>query len=248
MVRKLTEGKGTGLPIIYSSLGLNGSPPPLFETDDDRSYFLCTLAIHPLSKIILGQDEEQRRDQDKSLKIYTIDDLNTLLWLGKSLRRDQVEPKLLDDLETIYLKVLRYCEKPKSRFSILEHIGLYNNTKNFNYYIKPLILAEWLKQTIPDKPTSKNQQYFTAALGSKLLTLLDEKNTQNIQRIPVSSSNIATVGYDAETQILEIEFHHGAIYQYFDVPKAVYDGLMSAGSIGSFFMNEIKTKFSNQKL
>ncbi|MDO8897221.1 MAG: ATP-binding protein [Bacteroidales bacterium] len=54
---KLTEGRGTGLPIIYRSLEVNGSPPPLFETDDDRSYFLCTLVIHPLVKTILGSDE-----------------------------------------------------------------------------------------------------------------------------------------------------------------------------------------------
>lgn len=245
---KLTEGRGTGLPIIHSSLEVNGSPPPLFETDDDRNYFLCTLPIHPLSKIILGQDEEQRRDQDKNLNIRTIDDLNVLLRSGKSLRRDQVGTKLLNDIETIYLKVLRYCEKPKSRFSILEYIGLYNNSKNFNYYIKPLIVTEWLKQTIPDKPTSKNQQYFTSALGSNLLTLLDEKNTQKIQRIAVSSSNIASVGYDAKNKILEIEFHHGAIYQYFDVPEAVYDGLMGAESKASYFYHNIRENNKYQKI
>lgn len=244
---KLTEGRGTGLPIIHRSLELNGSPPPLFETDDDRSYFFCSIPIHPLSKSILGQDEEQRRDQDKKLNIYTIEDLSDLLRSGKRLRRDQVGPKLLNDLETNYFKVLRHCVKPKSRFSILEHIGLYNNSKNFNYYIKPLIVAEWLKQTIPDKPTSKNQLYFTSELGIKLLTLLDENNTLEIQRIPVASSNIASVGYNAEKQILEIEFQHGAIYQYIEVPIDIYEELMSAASMGSYFMYNVKNKYNYQK-
>lgn len=244
---KLTEGRGTGLPIIHRSLEINGSPPPVFETDDDRSYFLCSLSIHPLSKTNLGQDEEQRRDQDKNIIVSTLTDLDAHLRSGRSLRRDQVGTKLLNDLETIFLKVLKHCEKPKSRLLILEHIGLYNNSKNFNNYIKPLIVSEWLKQTIPDKPTSKNQQYFTAALGSKLLALLNEKNTQNIQRIAVASSNIASVVYDAEKKILEVEFHHGAIFQYFDVPREVFEGLMQAGSIGSYFMNEIKGKYKNQK-
>lgn len=245
---KLTEGRGTGLPIIYRSLEENGSSPPLFETDDDRSYFLCSLPIHPLAKTILGQNEEPNGDQDKRLNINTIDILDSLLRSEKRLRRDQVGAKLMFDLEKIYFKVLRHCEQPKSRFSILESVGLYNNTKNFNNYIKPLINVDWLKQTIPDKPTSKNQQYFTSELGSKLLAQFDEKSSLNIQRIVVASSNIASVGYDAEKRILEIEFHHGAIYQYFDVPKEVYDGLMGAGSKGSFYMNEIKDKFEYQNI
>ncbi|MDO9633902.1 MAG: KTSC domain-containing protein, partial [Paludibacter sp.] len=68
-----------------------------------------------------------------------------------------------------------------------------------------------------------------------------------IKRTPVASSTIASVGYDAEKQILEIEFQHGAIYQYLDVPNEVYNGLMNAGSIASYFMNEIKTKFKYQQ-
>lgn len=34
-----------------------------------------------------------------------------------------------------------------------------------------------------------------------------------MQRQPISSSNLKTVGYDADTQVLEIEFHHGGVYQ-----------------------------------
>jgi len=39
-----------------------------------------------------------------------------------------------------------------------------------------------------------------------------------MKRQPVESSNLASVGYDAARQILEIEFNHGGIYQYYDVP------------------------------
>lgn len=244
---KLTEGRGTGLPIIHRRLEENGSPPPVFETDDDRSYFLCSLPAHPLAKSILYQDEELRRGQDKELYINTIDELNAVLRSGRRLRRAQVGAKLMRDMEKIYFRVLRFCEQPKSRFSILESIGLYNNTKNFNTHIKPLINIDWLQQTNPDKPTSKHQQYFTSVMGSKLLALLDKKSALNIPRIAAASSSLASIGYDAEKKILEIEFHHGAILQYFDVPKEVYDGLMSAGSMESFFMNEIKTKFEFQK-
>lgn len=244
---KLTEGRGTGLPIIHRSLEVNGSPPPIFETDDDRSYFVCTIFIHPLSIAISNHSGEHGRNKDNELIISTIGGISDILRSGRRLRRDQVEPKLLKDLETNYLRVLKLCENPQSRLSILKHIGLYNNSNNFNNYIKPLIVAELLNQTIPGKPTSKNQQYQTSEPGSKLVAIFNEGKTQKIQRIGVSSSNIASVGYDGENRILEIEFHHGAVYQYFEVPKEMYEGLMNAGSMGSYFMNEIKEKFSNQR-
>ena len=43
----MTEGRCTGIPKIIKAMKANSSSPPLFETDDDRSYFLTTLKIHP---------------------------------------------------------------------------------------------------------------------------------------------------------------------------------------------------------
>ena len=57
-----------------------------------------------------------------------------------------------------------------------------------------------------------------------------------MQRTTVSSSNLASVGYDATTETLEIEFQNGAVYQYFSVSVQVYHGLMQdrrlSGNIG----------------
>ncbi len=61
-----------------------------------------------------------------------------------------------------------------------------------------------------------------------------------MERIPVQSSNIASVGYDPVEMILEIEFLFGGIYQYFKVTPNVYDGLMSAGAKGFYFDQHIK--------
>src|SRR5690606_37210664 len=125
----------------------------------------------------------------------------------------------------------------KSREAIFDKIGLYNNTKNFRNHLKPLIDAGWLQLTLPDTPTSRDQQYLSTELGKQLLTFLEEGNTGKTQRIPVVSSNIASVGYDAKKKLLEIEFHHGAVYQYFDVPENVYEELMGSTSLGAYFMN-----------
>lgn len=244
---KLTEGRGTGLPIIFSSMEENGSPPPVFETDENNEYFLCILPVHPLTNSIFGQEDDLRRDEDKYLIINTLLKLNNYLRSQKTVKRDQVEPKLWSLLETVFLKVLVFCEQPQSRLAILETLKLYNNSRNFDNYIKPLIEIGWLNLTIPDKPTSKNQQYFTTELGKRLLTILAKEREAKIKRIPVASSNIASIGYDKEAQILEIEFHHGAIYQYADVPEKVYEELMSSPSQAAYFMNELKDKFKYQK-
>ncbi len=44
---KLTEGRATGFPTIYNSMQQNGSPIPIFDTDDKYSYFLALLPVHP---------------------------------------------------------------------------------------------------------------------------------------------------------------------------------------------------------
>lgn len=62
----------------------------------------------------------------------------------------------------------------------------------------------------------------------------------NMKRVPVQSSNIASVGYDPASSTLEIEFHSGGVYQYSGVSSEVYEGLMNASSKGSYFHHNIK--------
>lgn len=61
--------------------------------------------------------------------------------------------------------------------------------------------------------------------------------------ISVVSSNISRVRYDENTQTLEIEFVGGNVYQYFDVPKVVFDEIISSGSVGKYFHSQIKGHF-----
>ena len=43
----LTEGRNTGFQKIIRALKTNGSPMPIFETDEERTYFVTTIFIHP---------------------------------------------------------------------------------------------------------------------------------------------------------------------------------------------------------
>lgn len=57
--------------------------------------------------------------------------------------------------------------------------------------------------------------------------------------ITVESSMIHAVGYDAETQTLEVIFNSGGIYRYEDVPPEEYEGLMNAESKGRYMRANI---------
>ncbi len=61
-----------------------------------------------------------------------------------------------------------------------------------------------------------------------------------MEREKVSSSNLASVGYDESDNTLEVEFLNGTIYQYYEVPKSVFDGLMNAASHGTFLNLYVK--------
>lgn len=61
-----------------------------------------------------------------------------------------------------------------------------------------------------------------------------------MNRTPVSSSNLRSVGYDAEARTLEVEFLNGGLYRYSGVPSSVHLGLMSASSHGAYFDRYVK--------
>lgn len=68
-----------------------------------------------------------------------------------------------------------------------------------------------------------------------------------MKRTPVESSTIYDVGYDPETQTLEIGFNSGKVYQYFDVEREVFDGLLNASSKGRYFLDEIEPYYVYSK-
>lgn len=70
-------------------------------------------------------------------------------------------------------------------------------------------------------------------------SLSPTNHTEDMKREPVSSSNVVSVGYDAPSETLEVEFKNG-IYQYYNVPQTIYDQMMVAESIGKFLNDSIK--------
>jgi len=62
------------------------------------------------------------------------------------------------------------------------------------------------------------------------------------------SSNIAALRYDLETWTLEVTFHGGATYHYFDVTNDTWEGLKNADSQGVFLNANIKGHYRYTKV
>lgn len=69
-----------------------------------------------------------------------------------------------------------------------------------------------------------------------------------MNRDPVASSNLVSIGYDEPAQTLEIEFNNGAIYQYYNINSGVYDQLMQAPSKGQFLHAYIKNAYAYSRV
>ena len=66
-----------------------------------------------------------------------------------------------------------------------------------------------------------------------------------MERTPVDSSNIISVGYDPEQQILEVEFKGGAVYQYTFFPEEMWMEFEMAPSKGKYFASQVLPRFKD---
>lgn len=64
-----------------------------------------------------------------------------------------------------------------------------------------------------------------------------------MERQRVKSANIASIGYDEDKEILEVEFQGGGVYQFAGVPQTEYQELMTAPSHGKYFAQHIKNHY-----
>jgi KTSC domain len=64
-----------------------------------------------------------------------------------------------------------------------------------------------------------------------------------MQRRAVESTTMRSIGYDETSQVLEVEFQSGMIYQYLDIPPVICRELLGAASKGRYFNSEIRDTY-----
>jgi hypothetical protein len=100
-------------------------------------------------------------------------------------------------------------------------------------------------QQIPD---AVDEELYKLIRQEKPITTLNEKE-DTMERTPVKSSNVDSVGYDETNRVLEIGFKSGGIYQYSGVEPQTHLDLMGAESIGKFVnQNIVRAGFKSRKM
>lgn len=69
-----------------------------------------------------------------------------------------------------------------------------------------------------------------------------------MRRRPVDSSSVRSIGYDAASGTLEVEFRHGTVYRYRGVPRKVHEELVAADSIGRYFNAHVRDRYPFRRL
>ena len=139
----LTEGRSTGIKKILKAMARNGSPQPVFETDEDRSYFLIRLLVHELARV-----EEQAQVTPQVTP--------------------QVAPQVTPQVAEL-LRVLTKSNGVADRGTLQKALGL-RARKNFRLlYLSRAIELGLVEMTIPEKPNSRLQKYCLTDRGRALV-------------------------------------------------------------------------------
>jgi ATP-dependent DNA helicase RecG len=174
---RLAEGRLTGIQLIKTTLGRNGSPEPHFETDDERTWFSVMLYLHPAFSYEVPPVEAL--GSGSALKVLTE-------LLHKALKADDQDDHQdnhqdnhqdeSEELVGMMVQMLLFCiERERTREELLAHIGLKRYTQTVRRYLVPLEAIGWLEMTIPDKPNSRNQKY---RLSAKALDAMQKAESQ----------------------------------------------------------------------
>ena len=162
----LAEGRSTGVPKILRAMRVNGSPAPSFESDEDRTWFLTRLPVHPahLKSAAPGQAAgENGTEQDKLLNIKEEGTLT-------EQATEQVTEQATEQVGRLVLALAGEMH----RRQLQDVLGIVHRPHFLEAYVKPAFDAGLIERTLPNKPTSRNQRYRCTPAGEALARRLAE--------------------------------------------------------------------------
>jgi hypothetical protein len=80
-------------------------------------------------------------------------------------------------------------------------------------------------------------------------TTSQQLNDQTMEHFSAfESSNISLLSYDLASQTLQVKFHNGTVYQYFNVSESTWEDFKKAQSKGQFLHQNIKNQHQFEKM
>lgn len=102
---------------------------------------------------------------------------------------------------------------------------------------------------VRSSPTFSTRQAQPAARALPVIDgTMSLREDTGVLRSVVESQIVLSVGYDEHSSVLEVQFRNGWIYQYDDVPKIVFQSLMSAPSHGRYLKRSIVDKYPTRRI
>ena len=190
----LAEGRSTGVPKILRTMRKNGSPPPSFETDEDRTWFRVRLPAHAAipqtdetareqlgeqdtlqDEPLVGRQEGTATEQDKHLE-NNDKSLVTPHEHPHDTPQDtpQDTPHDTPQVAECVERLVGTLQREMSRAGLQAALKLRDRRSFRETYLKPALEGGLIEMTLPDKPTSRNQRYRRTSAGEALARQLTE--------------------------------------------------------------------------
>ena len=166
---ELSEGRNTGIPTILKAMQDNGSPEPRFETDDDRTYLLVRLPLRPAPETGPPHVTPHVTPHVKMLEARALEDFATALGLATAQVTAQITAQVA--------LVLRTASEARSREELQQSVALGDRKHFRETLLNPLLQANWLAPTLPEKPKSPRQKYRLTEAGRTWLAVLDSSHS-----------------------------------------------------------------------
>jgi ATP-dependent DNA helicase RecG len=147
---RLEFKKGWNPHTVLNIIGAFGSPDPVFQTDDDRNYFLVRFPVHPKS---VRQRETIGFRKEFIEHVQAHDDA-------------YVTGEVTGEV-TALLRVL--LNAPLSRSTAQRALNLKGQANFRERYLDPAMAEGWVEMTQPDSPRSPTQKYRLTDTGRKIL-------------------------------------------------------------------------------
>ena len=152
----LAEGRSTGIPKILRAMRENGSPAPVFESDDERTWFLVRLPVHEAAASV---PTEQGAEQDHEQDTGQVTEHETEQDTEQDTEHDA--PQVTDHVG----RLVAALTSPLGRAELQVALQLTHRPHFITSYLRPALAAGLIEMTLPDKPTSRHQRYRRTAAG-----------------------------------------------------------------------------------
>lgn len=131
----IIEQWGTGTLNILEWCKINQNPPPIWEEQPN----MVMVTFLPNTYFVQEVEKEEH---------------------ALVVNQEQITGQVTGQV-TGQDKILEYCQQPRTAKEIMKFLGLKHRESFYKNYLKPLMQKGLLLMTIPNKPNSRDQKYFT---------------------------------------------------------------------------------------